>query len=163
MTFHKFKIKIPFTVPRNNEIKPRDKFAMLLSIFQQQHKDILLEQWDVDEINQAQSIIVGSDLPHECGKLSVYCPHVRRNTRFDTQWRIKSTAHYYEFKTNQVILDHLQRHRIYMNLTEITQIKAIVAGFFVFLHIKYHSRKDAIAELKTCAALSEVYAARAMS
>eukprot|EP00957_Ditylum_brightwellii_P069679 5291927-Ditylum_brightwellii.AAC.1 len=43
-----------------------------------------------------------------------------------------------------------------MNPTEITQIEAIVAGFFVFSHIKYHSRKDAIAELKTCAALNEV-------
>eukprot|EP00957_Ditylum_brightwellii_P184950 14085339-Ditylum_brightwellii.AAC.1 len=43
-----------------------------------------------------------------------------------------------------------------MNPTEITQIEAIVAGFFVFSHIKYHSRKDAIAELKTRAALSEV-------
>ena len=43
-----------------------------------------------------------------------------------------------------------------MNPTEITQIKAIVAGFFAFSHIKYHSRKDAIVELKTRAALSEV-------
>jgi hypothetical protein len=155
-TFHKFKIKISFTVPRNDEIKPRDKFATLLSIFQQQHKDTTLEQWDVEEINQAQSIIAGADLPHECGKLSVYCPHIRRNTRLETQWRIKSTARYYEFKTNPVILDHLQRHKIYMNPTEITQIEATVAGFFVFSHIKYHSRKDAIAELKTRAALSEV-------
>eukprot|EP00957_Ditylum_brightwellii_P115734 8828717-Ditylum_brightwellii.AAC.1 len=70
MTFHKFKIKISFTVLRNNEIKPRDKFAALLSIFQQQHKDTMLEQWDVGKINQVQSIIAGSDLPHECGKLS---------------------------------------------------------------------------------------------
>eukprot|EP00957_Ditylum_brightwellii_P096465 7347218-Ditylum_brightwellii.AAC.1 len=43
-----------------------------------------------------------------------------------------------------------------MNPTEITQIEAIVAGFSVFSHIKYHSRKDAIVELKTCAALAEV-------
>eukprot|EP00957_Ditylum_brightwellii_P119380 9107370-Ditylum_brightwellii.AAC.1 len=43
-----------------------------------------------------------------------------------------------------------------MNPTEITQIEAIVAGFFVFFHIKYHSRKDAIVELKTRAALNEV-------
>eukprot|EP00957_Ditylum_brightwellii_P112589 8582638-Ditylum_brightwellii.AAC.1 len=44
MTFHKFKIKISFTVLRNDEIKPRDKFATLLWIFQQQHKDTTLEQ-----------------------------------------------------------------------------------------------------------------------
>eukprot|EP00957_Ditylum_brightwellii_P149389 11378247-Ditylum_brightwellii.AAC.1 len=43
-----------------------------------------------------------------------------------------------------------------MNPTEITQIEAIVAGFFVFSHVKYHSRKDAITELKTRAALTEV-------
>ena len=49
-TFHKFKIKISFTVPRNDEIKPRDKFATLLAIFQQQHKDTTLEQWDVEEM-----------------------------------------------------------------------------------------------------------------
>eukprot|EP00957_Ditylum_brightwellii_P106900 8155669-Ditylum_brightwellii.AAC.1 len=46
-------------------------------------------------------------------------------------------------------LNLLHRHKIYMNPTEITQIEAIMAGFFVFSHIKYHSRKDAIAELKT--------------
>jgi hypothetical protein len=34
-----------------------------------------------------------------------------------------------------------------MNPTEIKQVEAIVAGFFVFSHIKYHSRKDAAAEL----------------
>eukprot|EP00957_Ditylum_brightwellii_P193696 14750150-Ditylum_brightwellii.AAC.1 len=29
--FNKFKIKISFTVPRDDEIKPRDKFATLFS------------------------------------------------------------------------------------------------------------------------------------
>eukprot|EP00957_Ditylum_brightwellii_P191432 14574917-Ditylum_brightwellii.AAC.1 len=77
-------------------------------------------------MNQAQSIIACVDLPHECGKLSVYCPHIRRNMRLETQWRIKSMARYYEFKTNPVTLDHLQRHKIYMNHTEITQIEATV-------------------------------------
>eukprot|EP00957_Ditylum_brightwellii_P145789 11101268-Ditylum_brightwellii.AAC.1 len=45
-TFHKFKIKISLTVPRNDKIKPQDKFATLFSVFQQQHKDTTLEQWD---------------------------------------------------------------------------------------------------------------------
>eukprot|EP00957_Ditylum_brightwellii_P193952 14770597-Ditylum_brightwellii.AAC.1 len=36
-----------------------------------------------------------------------------------------------------------------MNPTEIKQVEAIVAGFFVFSHIKYHSWKDAAAELIT--------------
>eukprot|EP00957_Ditylum_brightwellii_P067592 5131019-Ditylum_brightwellii.AAC.1 len=44
---------------------------------------------------------------------------------------------------------HLQQHKIYMNPTEIKQVEAIVVGFFVFSHIKYHSRKDAAAELIT--------------
>eukprot|EP00957_Ditylum_brightwellii_P161331 12284074-Ditylum_brightwellii.AAC.1 len=36
-----------------------------------------------------------------------------------------------------------------MNPTEIKQVKVIVAGFFMFLHIKYHSRKDTAAEIAT--------------
>ena len=42
--FNKFKIKISFTVPREDEIKPRDKFATLFSVFQRQHDDTTLEQ-----------------------------------------------------------------------------------------------------------------------
>eukprot|EP00957_Ditylum_brightwellii_P004932 376160-Ditylum_brightwellii.AAC.1 len=34
-----------------------------------------------------------------------------------------------------------------MNPTEIKQVKVIVAGFFVYSHIKYHSRKDAAVEI----------------
>eukprot|EP00957_Ditylum_brightwellii_P010337 781472-Ditylum_brightwellii.AAC.1 len=30
-TFNKFKVKISFTVPRNDKIKPRNKFAALLA------------------------------------------------------------------------------------------------------------------------------------
>eukprot|EP00957_Ditylum_brightwellii_P060922 4624267-Ditylum_brightwellii.AAC.1 len=106
-TLNKFKIKISFTVPRNDKIKPRDKFVMLISVFQQKHNDTTLEQWDTDEMNQAQSIVSGSDLPHEQEKLSVYCPHMRWNTCLETQWRLKSTAWDYDFKTNSAILAHL--------------------------------------------------------
>eukprot|EP00957_Ditylum_brightwellii_P126968 9679461-Ditylum_brightwellii.AAC.1 len=89
--------------------------------------------------------------PHEHKNLAVYCPHVQRNTYLETQWRLKSTARYYEFKTNQIILAHLQRHRIFMNPTEVKQIEAIVAGFFVLSHIKFRSRRDAAADITTCA------------
>eukprot|EP00957_Ditylum_brightwellii_P093219 7098175-Ditylum_brightwellii.AAC.1 len=67
------------------------------------------------------------------------------------QWRLKSTARYYELETNQTILEHLQRHRIFMNPTEIKQTEAIVVGFFVFLHVKFHSWKGEAAEIKSCA------------
>eukprot|EP00957_Ditylum_brightwellii_P110877 8456989-Ditylum_brightwellii.AAC.1 len=36
---------------------------------------------------------------------------------------------------------------------EIKQVEAIVVGFFVYSHIKYHSRKDAAAEISACANL----------
>eukprot|EP00957_Ditylum_brightwellii_P204118 15337767-Ditylum_brightwellii.AAC.1 len=137
MTFNKFKIS--FSVPKDDKIKPWDKFAMLFSVLQQQYNDAMLEQWDADDINQVQSIISGSDLPHKREKLAVYCPHIQRNTHLETQWCIKSTAKYYELMMNQSIMAHLQRHRIFMNPMEIKQIKAIVAG------------KDAAAEIKTCA------------
>eukprot|EP00957_Ditylum_brightwellii_P145960 11115247-Ditylum_brightwellii.AAC.1 len=108
---------------------------------------MLLEQWDAEATEQAQSIISGADLPHDKEKLSVYCPHVQRNAQLDTLWRIQSTVRYYDFKTNNVILAHLKAHKIYMNPTEIKQIEVVVAGFFVYLHIKYHSRKDAAVEI----------------
>ena len=108
-------------MPRNDEIKPRNKFAALLAVIQQQYTDTTLEQWDADDTNQAQSIISGLDLPHERENLAVFCPHIQRNTCLETQWRLKSTAKYYELKTNQTILEYLQRHRIFMNPTGIKQ------------------------------------------
>eukprot|EP00957_Ditylum_brightwellii_P155537 11839850-Ditylum_brightwellii.AAC.1 len=34
-----------------------------------------------------------------------------------------------------------------MNPTEIKQVEVTVAGFFVYLHIKFHSRKDTAAKI----------------
>eukprot|EP00957_Ditylum_brightwellii_P206636 15349318-Ditylum_brightwellii.AAC.1 len=129
ITFNKFKVKILFTVPRNDKIKPCDKFATLLAVLQQQYTDTALEQRDADDTNQAQSIISGSDLPHKTGKPSSLLPTCSE-----------------EHTTGDSV-----RHRIFMNPMEIKQNKAIVAGFFVFLHVKFHSRKDAAAEIKPCA------------
>eukprot|EP00957_Ditylum_brightwellii_P122193 9318091-Ditylum_brightwellii.AAC.1 len=42
-TFNKFKVKILFTVPRNDEIKPHDKFAALLAVIQQQYTNTTLK------------------------------------------------------------------------------------------------------------------------
>eukprot|EP00957_Ditylum_brightwellii_P056342 4271309-Ditylum_brightwellii.AAC.2 len=63
-------------------------------------------------------------------------------------WRLQLLARYYEFKSNDAILNHLNKHQIYMNPTDIKSVEARVAGFFVFLHIKYHSCKDATPETK---------------
>eukprot|EP00957_Ditylum_brightwellii_P194225 14792458-Ditylum_brightwellii.AAC.1 len=90
--FNKFKVKILFTVPEHVEIKPRDKFATLFSVLQQQHKETLLEQRDTEATEQAQSIISGADLQHDNEQLSIYCPHVWRNTCLNTLWRLQSTA-----------------------------------------------------------------------
>eukprot|EP00957_Ditylum_brightwellii_P043194 3273030-Ditylum_brightwellii.AAC.1 len=127
MTFNKFKVKILFTVPKNDEINPRDKFATLFSVVQQQYKDTILEQWDVDALEQVQNIITGADIPYEQEKLSIYYLHVHRNNQLVTQWRIQSIARYYNIKTNSTILTHLKQHNIYMNPTEIKQIEATVA------------------------------------
>eukprot|EP00957_Ditylum_brightwellii_P043209 3274663-Ditylum_brightwellii.AAC.1 len=122
-------------------------------VIQLQYKDTLLEQWDAEVAEQVQSIIARADIPYEREKLSVYCPHVRRNTRLDSQWRLNSTACYYDIKTNYAILNHLKKHGIYMNTTEIKQVKVAFAGFFVYLHIKFHSRRAAAAEISACANL----------
>eukprot|EP00957_Ditylum_brightwellii_P075534 5741124-Ditylum_brightwellii.AAC.1 len=82
---------------------------------------MLLEQWDVEATEQAQSIISGADLLHDKEQLSIYCPQVQRNACLDTLWRLQSTARYYDIKTNNVILAHLKAHKIYMNPTEIKQ------------------------------------------
>eukprot|EP00957_Ditylum_brightwellii_P203597 15335365-Ditylum_brightwellii.AAC.1 len=145
--FNKFKIKISFTIPKDNKIKPCDKFATLFSIIQQQYKDTLLKQWDAEAAKQAQSIIAKADIPYKREKLSIYCPLVWRNTRLDTQWRLNSMACYYDIKTNRAILEHIMKHSIYMNPTEIKQVETTVAGFFVYSHTKYHSRRDAAAEI----------------
>eukprot|EP00957_Ditylum_brightwellii_P027440 2074455-Ditylum_brightwellii.AAC.1 len=42
--FNKFKVKILFMVPRNDKIKPRNKFAVLLAVIQQQYTDTTLKQ-----------------------------------------------------------------------------------------------------------------------
>eukprot|EP00957_Ditylum_brightwellii_P152861 11635137-Ditylum_brightwellii.AAC.1 len=47
-------------------------------------------------------------------------------------------AHYYDIKTNHAILEHLKKHSKYMNPIEIKQVEATV---------KYHSRRDAAAEI----------------
>eukprot|EP00957_Ditylum_brightwellii_P155266 11820234-Ditylum_brightwellii.AAC.1 len=138
-------------VPRNDEIKPRNKFAALLAVIQQQYTNTTLKQWDADNTNQVQSIISGLHLPHEWEILAIFCPHVQRNMQLETQWRLKSTTRYYELKTNKTILEYLQRHMIFMNPSEIKQTEAIMAGYFVFLHVKFHSQKDAAGETKSCA------------
>eukprot|EP00957_Ditylum_brightwellii_P140107 10675923-Ditylum_brightwellii.AAC.1 len=75
-TFNKFKVKILFMVPRNDKIKPCNKFAALLAVIQQQYTNTTLKQWGADDTNQAQSIISGLDLPHERENLPVFCSHV---------------------------------------------------------------------------------------
>eukprot|EP00957_Ditylum_brightwellii_P079537 6047609-Ditylum_brightwellii.AAC.2 len=72
-------------VPRNDKIKPRNKFAVLFAVIQQQYTDTTLEQWDADDTNQAQSIIFCLDLPHEWENLAVFCPHVQRNMQLEMQ------------------------------------------------------------------------------
>eukprot|EP00957_Ditylum_brightwellii_P163219 12428407-Ditylum_brightwellii.AAC.1 len=119
--FDKFKIKISFTIPKDDKIKPQDKFATLFSVIQEQYKDALLKQWDAEAVEQAQSIITGADVLYEREKLPIYCPHVWRNTRLDTQQRLNSTACYYDIKPNRGILEHLTKHSIYMNPMEIKQ------------------------------------------
>eukprot|EP00957_Ditylum_brightwellii_P112945 8612500-Ditylum_brightwellii.AAC.1 len=79
-------------VPRNDEIKPRDKFAALLAVIQQQYTDTTLKQWNAHDTNQAQSIISGLDLPHERENLAVFCPYFQRNTQLEMQWRLKFMA-----------------------------------------------------------------------
>eukprot|EP00957_Ditylum_brightwellii_P142438 10852143-Ditylum_brightwellii.AAC.3 len=79
-------------VPRNDKIKPHDNFAALLTVIQQQYTDTTLKQWEAEDTNQAQSFVSGLDLPHERENLAVFCPHVQKNTRLETQWHLKSTA-----------------------------------------------------------------------
>eukprot|EP00957_Ditylum_brightwellii_P151151 11509331-Ditylum_brightwellii.AAC.1 len=44
-----------------------------------------------------------------------------------------------------------------MNPTEIKQVEVIVASFFVYLHIKYHSRKNAAVEIAVQAMIDGFY------
>eukprot|EP00957_Ditylum_brightwellii_P007816 591983-Ditylum_brightwellii.AAC.1 len=46
---HKFRVKIAFTVSESEDICPREKFAMLLSLIIQQYPSTILQLWNHKE------------------------------------------------------------------------------------------------------------------
>eukprot|EP00957_Ditylum_brightwellii_P017083 1288512-Ditylum_brightwellii.AAC.1 len=128
---NKYKVRIMFIVGENQDVKPREKFATLLSLIIMRFLAITLEEWDSSEIKRAQSITAGSDLPHERKHLEKYCPHDYHKSCLLTQWKIWSpTATFYEIKNNYSVFLHIEKFQIYMNLTNITAKKSKVQGFF---------------------------------
>eukprot|EP00957_Ditylum_brightwellii_P208630 15358294-Ditylum_brightwellii.AAC.1 len=69
MVINKYTLRITFVVGENHDVKPRKKFTALLSIVISQFPTITLEEWDCPKDERAQSIITGSDLPHEKNRL----------------------------------------------------------------------------------------------
>eukprot|EP00957_Ditylum_brightwellii_P035304 2677667-Ditylum_brightwellii.AAC.1 len=84
---NKYKVIITLIVGGNQDIKPRKKFVTLLSLIITFFPAITLEEWDSSEIECAQSITAGSDLPDERKHLEKYCPHDHHKSRLSTQWK----------------------------------------------------------------------------
>eukprot|EP00957_Ditylum_brightwellii_P202229 15329196-Ditylum_brightwellii.AAC.1 len=116
-TFTEHKLKIIFLVGKNKDVKPREKFATLLSLLTRSFPSLTLEEWGSTDEDCAQSITTGANLPFERKHLERYCPHERNKTHLVTQWLITSQATFYEIKNDTCVISHPEKYRIYMNLT----------------------------------------------
>eukprot|EP00957_Ditylum_brightwellii_P066787 5067680-Ditylum_brightwellii.AAC.1 len=111
---NEYKLRILFIVGENHNVKPRKKFAALLSIIISRFPTITLEEWDCPEDERAKSITAGSDLPHEKNRLEKFCPHDHHKTRLTTQWKIRSPdATFYMIKNDTSVISHLENFQIY--------------------------------------------------
>eukprot|EP00957_Ditylum_brightwellii_P013087 988692-Ditylum_brightwellii.AAC.1 len=54
-----------FIVGKDQDVRPHEKFATLLSLLIKCFPALTLEEWDCSKDEYAQSITDGSDLPHE--------------------------------------------------------------------------------------------------
>eukprot|EP00957_Ditylum_brightwellii_P049716 3770213-Ditylum_brightwellii.AAC.1 len=114
----------------HEDIKPREKFAPLLSLLVQRFPSLTLEEWGSTEQDCSQSITLGANLPFERKFLKKYCPHKRNKTQLVTQWLLTSQATFYEIKQDLCIASHLEQYRIYMNLTNVKAKQSRIQGFF---------------------------------
>eukprot|EP00957_Ditylum_brightwellii_P069939 5311029-Ditylum_brightwellii.AAC.1 len=109
VVINKYKLKIMFIVGKNQDVKPREKFATLLSLLIRRFPAITLKKWDCSEDKHAQSITAASNLPNKKKHLEKYCPHDRNKSCLSTQWKIRlPQATFYEIKNDPSVIPHLE-------------------------------------------------------
>eukprot|EP00957_Ditylum_brightwellii_P117448 8958234-Ditylum_brightwellii.AAC.1 len=91
-------------------------------------------------------ITTGAELPTEQEELQLFIPHKHRNDCLLTQWNLSSEASFYSTKHHPKVRQHMERFRIYMNPTSITEEASKTLGWFYKLHHKFTSRDEAHAE-----------------
>eukprot|EP00957_Ditylum_brightwellii_P005383 410449-Ditylum_brightwellii.AAC.1 len=117
-TITKHKLQITFLVGKNEGINLREKFGTLLLLLITHFPALTLEELGSTDADRAQSITTGANLPFE------------NKTRLVTQWLITSQSTFYKIKNNSYMTGHLEKYRIFMNLTN---VKANSPEFWGFL------------------------------
>ena len=130
---------------KEESVSPHDKIATLYSIIAANFPETCIEEWGNN--TRKQTITTGVELPKEREELQLIVPHEHRNDRLLTQWKLSSEASFYSIKHHPKIRSHMERFRIYMNLTRITEAASETLGWFYKLHHKFTSRDEAHAEL----------------
>eukprot|EP00957_Ditylum_brightwellii_P018978 1428207-Ditylum_brightwellii.AAC.1 len=106
---------------------------------------MVLQPWDHKELVRV--ITAREDLPYKKDHLRVFCPHKRLNDRLTTQWNLQCDTRFYFMKSNQHILDHIHRYRIYINPTNNILKSLRIIGWFQQSHPKFTSRDDLVTKL----------------
>eukprot|EP00957_Ditylum_brightwellii_P158431 12058593-Ditylum_brightwellii.AAC.1 len=81
-----YRWRLTFPAPENEDITPRKKFAMLLSMMGQFWPLTVLNTWSVNYSSQGLSN--GKDLPYLKYDLVIYCPHVKQKNLLETMWHL---------------------------------------------------------------------------
>eukprot|EP00957_Ditylum_brightwellii_P086656 6593569-Ditylum_brightwellii.AAC.1 len=105
------------------------------------------KEWGSTDTDYAQSITTGTNLLFKQNHLDKYCLHHRNKTCLVTQWLIMSQSTFYKIKNDSCMISHLEKYRIFMNLTNVKAKQSRVLGVFVFSHGTYSNRKAAHKEL----------------
>eukprot|EP00957_Ditylum_brightwellii_P211250 15365952-Ditylum_brightwellii.AAC.1 len=142
---HKFCVKIAFIIPADEDVCSHEKFAVLLALIIQLFPATVLQPWDHEEHDRM--ITAREDLPFEKDQLSMFCPHECHNDRLNSKWNLQCDMRFYFMKSNQCILDHINRYQIYINPTNIISKNLRMIGWFQRSHPKFTSRDNSVTKL----------------
>eukprot|EP00957_Ditylum_brightwellii_P192438 14651154-Ditylum_brightwellii.AAC.1 len=126
-----YQAAITLDVSKEESISPHDKIATLYSVIAANFPGTYVKEWGSQ--SRKQTITTGTDLPTEREELQLYVPHEQ--------------ASFYSIKRHSKVRQHMERFKIYMNPTCITEETSEMLGWFYKSHHKFTSRDEAHAEL----------------
>eukprot|EP00957_Ditylum_brightwellii_P110049 8394293-Ditylum_brightwellii.AAC.1 len=140
-----YRWRLTFPTPENKDITPRKKFAMLLLMMGQFWPSTLLNMWSVTD--SLQGLSNGKDLPYLRNNLVVYCPHVKQRNCLETILHLSLGVKLETMKENRAFMQHLQTHRIFINVTALTMAERDIWVWCTILHPNQTCRDKATDEL----------------